>query len=220
MRRVRLDNLLGMIMSQITTWSIIVVAATVLHANHITKIVTAADAAKMLEPLVHNFPHAGLIAKIIFSIGIIGLGLIAVPVLAGSSSYAICELLDFPKGFNHRFRSAKVFYSIMLISSLIGIGINYIGIDPINALVYSAVLNGILAVPLIFIIALIGQNERIMGKYKSGITSQIFIWLTFLCMFISVIICFLPLVKGEALFIQNHLFVYLCAFFYDKDVLN
>lgn len=105
----RIDNFVGMLFSQITTWSIIVVAASVLHNNDITDIKTAADAAKALEPLVHGFPHAGTLAKVIFAIGIIGLGLISIPVLAGSIAYAICETFDIKKGLDLKFKRARIF---------------------------------------------------------------------------------------------------------------
>lgn len=189
-QRVQIDNVVGMILSQITTWSIIVVSATVLHSHHMTDIKTAADAAKMLEPLVQNFPDAGLASKIIFSIGIIGLGLIAVPVLSGSCAYSLCEILNLPRGFNLKFKSAKAFYCIMFVCLSIGILINYIGIDPMKTLVYSAVINGVLAVPLLFIIILIGKNEKIMGKYTIGIIARTLMWITFVCMFISAISMF------------------------------
>lgn len=186
-KRIRLDNVIGMLISQITTWSIIVVAATVLHAHQITDVKNAADAARMLEPLIQGFPDAGLIAKIIFSIGIIGLGLIAVPVLSGSCAYAICELFDLPRGLDLKFKSGKIFYLVMLSVTFIGILVNYIGIDPIKALVFAAVINGVLAVPLIFMIIIIGRNKKIMGKNKSGIISQIFTGITFFCMLCSVV---------------------------------
>lgn len=195
-RRIQLDNVVGMVLSQITTWSIIVVAATVLHAHHITDVKTAADAAKMLEPLVGNFPQAGLIAKIIFATGIIGLGLIAVPVLSGSCAYAVCAILNYQSGLNLKFKSAKIFYCIILIATAIGVLINYIGIDPMKALVYSAVINGVLAVPLLFMIILIGRNEKIMGQHKSGVLSQTFMWITFFCMFISAVSMFFTFGKG------------------------
>lgn len=185
--RIQLDNVVGMLLSQITTWSIIVVAGTVLHAHHITEVKTAADAAKMIEPLVSVFPDAGLIAKIIFATGIIGLGLIAVPVLSGSCAYAVCELLNLPGGLDRKFKTSKLFYGVVVGTTAIGVLVNYIGINPLRALVYAAVINGTLAVPLIFIIIFIGKNEKIMGRFKSGKLSQGVTWVTWLCMFLSVI---------------------------------
>jgi NRAMP (natural resistance-associated macrophage protein)-like metal ion transporter len=186
----RIDNVIGMLFSEITTWSIILVAATVLHANGITNIQSAADAAKAIEPLVHTFPHAGYIAKLIFAVGIIGLGLLSVPILAGTTAYALSTVLDLPKGLDLKFREAKGFYSIIIVGTFLGYLLNFIGINPIKSLVYSAVINGVVAVPLIFIIALIGHNKKIMGKYQSGTLSSIFVWLTFVAMAITAVVMF------------------------------
>jgi len=183
----RLDNFIGMFFSEAAAWSIIVVTATVLHANGITDIKTSADAAKALEPFVHGMPHAGYLAKVIFAIGIVGLGFLAVPVLAGSSAYALSETLEWKSGLNLHLRRAHGFYGIITISTLIGLIINFIGIDPIKALIYCAVINGVVAVPLIFIIGLIASNEKIMGEYKSKKLSKIFVGITFLGMLAAAI---------------------------------
>ncbi len=194
-RRIRIDNFIGMLFSEICTWSIIVVAATVLHTNGITDIKTSADAARALEPFVQTFPHAGYLAKVIFAIGIIGLGLLAVPVLAGSSAYALSEAVNWKDGLNLKFKNAHGFYGVITISTLIGLMINFVGIDPIKALVYAAVLNGVVAVPLIFLIALIAKNKKIMGKYKSRMLSNILIWITFGGMLISAVAMFFTYLK-------------------------
>lgn len=180
LRRIRMDNFFGMLSSQIATWAIIVVTATVLNANGITDIKTAADAAKALEPLVQGFPHAGLIAKCIFATGIIGLGLLAIPVLAGSAAYAIGEALDWRVGLNLKFKHGHGFYGAIILATSIGLLLNFIGINPIKALVYCAVINGVIAVPLILVIALITNNEKIMGKFRSGFMSNLFVFLTFI----------------------------------------
>ena len=178
----RLDNTLGMIISNIVTWCIIVSTATVLNGHGITDIKSSADAAKALEPLVKTFPNSGYLAKLIFSIGIIGLGLLAVPVLSGSASYAFSEAFNWRASLSFKFKRAHGFYGVITIATLIGLMINFIGIDPIKALVISAVINGIVAVPLIFLIAKISSNQKVMGEYKSGLLSRIFIWLTFIVM--------------------------------------
>lgn len=187
LRNLRLDNFLGMFFSQITTWCIIVVAATVLHGNGITNIGTATDAAKALEPLVQTFSHAGLWAKAIFAVGIIGLGLLGVPVLSGSAAYALSETLNFKKGLNLKLKQAHGFYGVITLATLIGLLINFIGIDPIKALVYAAVLNGVVSVPLIFLIARIARDKKIMGAHRSGNLSHILVWLTFLVVAASVL---------------------------------
>lgn len=178
----RIDTIVGMVASEIGTWSIIVVAATVLNAHGITDIRTSADAAKALEPLVHTFPNAGILAKSIFAIGIIGLGLLSVPVLSGSAAYAFAEAFHLREGLYQKLKRAHGFYGVITIATLIGLLINFIGIDPIKALVYTAVINGVVAVPLIFLISRIARNEKIMGEYKSKWLSNVLLLLTFLGM--------------------------------------
>ena len=179
MRRLRLDNLIGMVASQIATWSIIVTTATVLHGNGIFDIHSAAEAAAALEPLVSSFGNAGLIAKFIFAIGVIGLGLLAVPVLAGSAAYALSEALGWKYGLDKKLKDAPGFYAIIIIATLIGLSLNFLGVNPIKALIYTAVMNGIVCVPLLFIIGKIAGSQKIMGNYASGPVSKIFVWLTF-----------------------------------------
>lgn len=180
--RMRLDNNAGMIISEITTWSIMVVAGTVLHNSGITEVKTAADAAKALEPLVHSFPNAGYLAKFIFSIGIIGLGFLAVPILSGSVAYAVSEAVNWKSGLNLKLKKAHGFYGIITIATIIGLIINFVGIDPVKALIYAAVLNGVAAVPLLFLIIKISTNERILGEFTSGMLSKILLWITFIAM--------------------------------------
>jgi len=120
MRRLRWDNFLGMLSSEVATWCIIVVAATVLNTHGVTNIGTAADAARALEPLVHSFPDAGLVAKWLFAIGIIGLGLLAVPVLSASASYALTETLNWREGLNLKLKRAHGFYGIITIATIVG----------------------------------------------------------------------------------------------------
>ena len=181
-RNLRIDNFFGMLFSEIGTWSIIVVTATVLNAHGFTDIKTAADAAKALEPLVSTFPNAGYLAKVIFAVGVIGLGLLSVPVLAGSAAYAFAEAFNLNEGLNLKLKKAHGFYGVIVIATLIGLIINFVGIDPIKALVFAAVINGVTAVPLILIIALIAKNKTIMGEYKSGWVSNLLVWLTFIGM--------------------------------------
>ena len=182
MKKLRLDNFLGMLSSQIASWCMIVVAATVLNKNGVLNIATAADAARALEPLVQTFPYAGFLAKVIFAVGVIGLGMLAVPVLSASASYAISEAFNWREGLNLKLKRAHGFYGVITIATLIGLIINFIGIDPVQALVLAAVINGVVAVPLIFIIAKIAASEKIMGEHKSGKLSKIFVWLAFLLM--------------------------------------
>ena len=195
-RNLRLDNFAGMIFSEFATWSIIVVAATVLHQNGIINVASAADAAKALEPLVHTFPNAGFISKLIFAVGIIGLGLLGIPVLSGSAAYAMSEAFNMKQGLNLKLKNAYGFYGVITIATLVGLLINFIGIDPIKALVFTAVFNGVAAVPLIFLIARIARNKKIMGEYRSGWLSNTVVWITFVIMLASAVAMFYSLARG------------------------
>jgi Mn2+/Fe2+ NRAMP family transporter len=196
MKNVRLDNFIGMTLASLTAWFIVVACASTLNASGITEINTAADAAKALEPLVGNFPNAGLIAKIIFSTGIIGLGLLAVPVLAGSSSYAISEMLGWREGLYNKFKRAIGFYVVIIVAIFAGLIINLLGIDPMRALVFTAVFNGIAAVPLLFIISRIGNNKKIMGDYKNSTLSNILVRSALVIMTAAILILLYTFVKG------------------------
>nr|WP_067062121.1 divalent metal cation transporter [Mucilaginibacter sp. L294] len=178
----RKDNNIGMVISEFTTWCILLVGATVLHNSGITDVKNAADAAKALEPLVHSFPNAGYLAKLIFSVGIIGLGLLAVPVLSGSAAYAVAEAFAWNASLNLKLKKAHGFYGVIIISTLIGLIINFVGIDPVKALIYTAVINGVAAVPLLFLIIRIAASDKIMGEYKSRWLSKTLLWITFFIM--------------------------------------
>ncbi|MDR3694429.1 divalent metal cation transporter [Mucilaginibacter sp.] len=180
--KMRLDNASGMIFSEFATWSIIVVAATVLHNSGIKNINTAADAAKAIEPLVDTFPHAGFLSKLIFSIGIIGLGMLAIPVLSGSAAYSVANAFNWKASLNLKFGKAKGFYLIIIAATLVGLLLNFIGVNPVKALVYAAVLNGVAAVPLLFLILKISSDEAIMGEFKSKAISKTILWITFIAM--------------------------------------
>ena len=190
LKSLRIDNFIGMLSSEIATWCIIVVAATVLHANGMTNIATASDAARALEPLVHTFPHAGFLAKLIFATGIVGLGLLAVPVLSASASYAVAETFNWRESLNLKLKNAHGFYGVITIATIVGLMINFVGVDPIKALIYAAVFNGVAAVPLIFIIAKIAKSEKIMGEHKSGNLSNLLVWGTFLLMGVAAVAMF------------------------------
>lgn len=197
LRNVRLDNFFGMTLSTITAWFIVVACASTLNIAGITQINDATDAARALEPLVSGFPFAGLIAKLIFSVGIIGIGLLAIPVLAGSSAYAISETFGWKEGLYRKFKKAKGFYVVIIISTLVGLLINFIGINPFQALIFTAVFNGIAAVPLIWMLIRIGNNKQIMGEYKNGILSNIFVKITFAVMAAAVIALFYFVFTGQ-----------------------
>ena len=190
MKLMRQDTAIGMAFSQLIMWSIMVTTAGSLHAHGVTDIQTADQAAKSLEPLVKTFPHAGEISKTIFALGIIGTGLLAVPVLAGSSGYALSDAFGWSEGLGKKFKQAKGFYLVIAASTVIGLWINFIHIDPIKALVYTAVINGIIAVPILFAVMKIANDkEMLRGKTNSRL-SNIIGWLIFGVMGVSVMIMF------------------------------
>lgn len=190
-RLMRSDVLIGMAFSVSIMWAIMVTTAGTLHINGVTDIQTAEQAASALEPLVKSFPYAGQIAQMIFALGIIGTGLLAIPVLAGSSAYALSETFDWKEGLNKKFRQAKPFYIVIAASTIIGLFFNFTGIDPIRALVYTAVINGIVAVPILFAIMKISNDKTILINRTNGWISNVIGWSTFFIMGTSVAVLFL-----------------------------
>ena len=182
------DVVIGMAFSQVIMWFIILTTANTLYPNGITNITTAEEAAKALEPLVKTFPNAGIASKIIFALGIIGTGLLAIPVLAGSSAYALADGFGWRQGLSKKFRQAKAFYLTIAMSTAIGLWINFIGINPITALIYAAVINGMVAVPMLFVMMRVANNKIILGRKTNGKVSNILGWITFCLMSISSII--------------------------------
>jgi Mn2+/Fe2+ NRAMP family transporter len=179
-----------MAFSQIIIWAILITTAGSLHTHGITDIQTADQAAKALEPLLKTFPQAGEISKTIFALGISGTGLLAVPVLAGSSGYALSETFGWHEGLNKQFKQAKGFYLVIAASTLIGLWINFINIDPIKALVYAAVINGVIAVPILFAVMKIANDKKILKDKTNSRVSNVIGWLTFAIMRVSVMIMF------------------------------
>ena len=186
----RQDTAIGMAFSQLIMWSILITTAGSLHAHGITDIQTADQAAKSLEPLVKTFPHAGEISKTIFALGVIGTGLLAVPVLAGSSGYALSDVFGWKEGLSKKFKQAKGFYLVIAASTLIGLWINFINIDPIRALVYTAVINGVIALPILFAVLKIANDKKMLRDHTNNHFSNVIGWLTFVMMGVSVIIMF------------------------------
>ncbi len=178
----RLDTIFGMVAAEAAQWFIIITTATVLFSHGVKNINTAADAAKALEPLVRSFPNSGQVARDLFAVGIIGLGLLGIPVLAGAAAYALSEALGWREGLARRFPEARGFYGVIIAATAIGLGLNFIGVDPIKALVYSAVINGVAAVPLLYVIARINGNAAILGERTGGPLSRTFVWVTFVIM--------------------------------------
>ncbi len=184
----RQDTAIGMAFSQIIMWAIITTTAGSLHTHGITDIQSADQAAKALQPLLRTFPQAGEISKTIFAIGIIGTGLLAVPVLAGSSGYALSDVFGWNEGLSKTFRQDKGFYLIIAASTLIGLWINFMNIDPIKALVYAAVINGIIAVPILFAVMKLANDKKLLGDKTNSRLYNVIGWLTFGIMGLSIII--------------------------------
>jgi Mn2+/Fe2+ NRAMP family transporter len=178
-RNMRIDTTIGMVSSQLGQWFIIITTGSVLFSHGIKTINTAADAAKALEPLVRSFPNSGQVARDLFAVGVVGLGLLAIPVLAGSAAYALAEAFGWKEGLSRRFAQARGFYGVIILSTAIGLLLNFVGIDPMKALVLTAVFNGIAAVPLLFLIAKINGNSGILGRYVGGPLSKGFVWAAF-----------------------------------------
>lgn len=189
-KMMRIDTAVGMAFSQIIMWAIVATAAGSLHAHNITDINTADQAAKALEPLIKSFPYAGQIAKTIFALGIIGTGLLAIPVMAGSSAYALSDIFGWKQGLYKKFKQAKAFYIVIAASTIIGLWINFSKIDPIKALVYTAVINGIVAVPVLIAVMRIANDKNILKEKINGRLSNIIGWTTIAIMGFSVIVMF------------------------------
>jgi NRAMP (natural resistance-associated macrophage protein)-like metal ion transporter len=180
----------GIVFSNLVMFFIILTGGTVLFNGGIHQIDTVEQAAQALMPL------AGRSAYLFFAIGVIGTGLLAIPVLSGSLSYIVTETFGWKKGLDKKFHEAKAFYSIIAISLLLGLSLNYIGISPIKALIYSAILYGLTAPVLIAIIIHIANNKKVMGKYTNGRISNIFGFLTLLFMtFAAVALVYMQLAE-------------------------
>ena len=187
----RKDTAAGMFFSQLIAFFIILTTASTLHSNGITDIETPQQAALALRPLAGNF------AYLLFTLGIVGIGLQSVPILAGSVAYSIAESFGFKEGLAKKLTEAKAFYLVIGLSTLTGALVNLIGINPIQALYYTAIINGVVAVPLIAIIIRTANDERIVGKYKSGKWSNIMGWITFAFMATMVVTMFVSILRTK-----------------------
>ncbi|MFA6325230.1 MAG: divalent metal cation transporter [Candidatus Paceibacterota bacterium] len=160
-KKMRIDTWSGMFLSSLVMFFIIATCAVTLNQNGITNIGTAAEAALALRPLAGNY------AFMLFAFGIIGLGLLAIPVLAGSASYAMSETFGWKYGLYRKLKRATSFYGVIIVAMILGVALNFIGIDPIKALIYSAVLNGIISPVILFFIVKISAKEEVMGQFKN-----------------------------------------------------
>jgi Mn2+/Fe2+ NRAMP family transporter len=186
LRRIQWDTWSGMFYSDLTAYFIILATAVTLHVAGITDIQTAAQAASALRPLAGDF------AFILFALGILGVGLIGVPVLAGSAAYALAEAMDWKSGLERKARDARGFYSVIAISVLAGLIIQYSPISPMKALFWSAVINGIVAVPLMVVIILLASKKSVMGPFTSSRPIVVLGWIATAVMGLAAILMFVP----------------------------
>lgn len=185
----RQGTFIGMFFSQIIALFIMVTCFATLHKSGMFEIETAHDAAMALKPL------AGDWASLVFTLGIIGAGFLAIPVLAGSVGYALSEIFNHRSGLLYYFMDAPFFNAVIAISTLIGLFINFSGIHPIKALLFAAVINCIGAVPLLAFVILLASNKKVMGRHTSSLFSNIIGWITFVVMLISSVLVILFSIK-------------------------
>jgi NRAMP (natural resistance-associated macrophage protein)-like metal ion transporter len=181
LQRIKIDTYIGMGFSNLIAFFIILTAAVTLHVHGITDIQTSAQAAEALRPL------AGEFAFLLFTAGIVGTGLLAVPVLAGSAAYAIAESFDWRIGLGRKPLEARGFYMILIIATLLGVALNFTPIDPIKALFWSAVINGVIAVPIMVVIMLMVARPDVMGQFVITPRLRIIGWLATAVMALAVL---------------------------------
>jgi Mn2+/Fe2+ NRAMP family transporter len=179
-KRIRIDTAAGMVLSNVVALCIVVTTAATLNAHGITNIETAEEAAKALQPIAGDFAFA------IFAIGIIGTGLLAVPVLAGSAAYAVGEAMRWPAGLARKPKEAKAFYGVVAVAILVGVAMNFsTAISPFKALFWSAVINGVVAVPVMAMMMLMTRREEIMGTLMLPRWLRLLGWLATLVMAVT-----------------------------------
>jgi len=179
--RIRADTIVGMAFSNLIALSIIITTAATLHATGKTDIQTSAQAAEALKPI------AGAFAEWIFALGIVGTGLLAIPVLAGATAYAVGEGRRWPVGLARKPKEAVAFYAVLALSAAIGIALNFTSINPISALFWSAVINGVLAVPVMVLLMIMARRKDVMGHFTIGGTLYWLGWLSTAAMALSVV---------------------------------
>ena len=176
LRAMRVDVVAGMASAVAVMFAIMVASAATLHAHGLTTIHTADQAARALRPI------AGRVAGLLFALGIVGTGSLAVPVLAGSSAYAVAETFGWPEGLSRKFTEAIGFYGSIAAAMIVGLVLGFIGIDPIRALYYSAILNGLAAPPLILLMLILSRSTGTCGPWRGGSTSTVLLLVAFLVM--------------------------------------
>ncbi len=186
LERIRWDTLIGMAFSNGVAFFIILTAAVTLHANGITQVSTAAEAAKALEPV------AGRLASLLFLVGIVGTGLLAVPVLAGSAAYGVGEAFHWHASLERKPEQAKGFYAILSAVTVVGVMLTFLGLNPIRALFWAAIVNGVVAGPLMIVIMLMSSNQKVMGQFTLPWGLKLLGWVGTVTMFIVSIGLLIP----------------------------
>jgi NRAMP (natural resistance-associated macrophage protein)-like metal ion transporter len=184
LRRIKIDTYFGMAFSNVVAFFIMLTAAVTLNANGVTDIQTSAQAAEALRPLAGDF------AFFLFAAGIVGTGLLAVPILSGSAAYAVAEAFAWPIGLGRTVTTAKGFYAIVTIATLLGVSLNFSAVDPIKALFWSAVINGVIAVPIMAIMMLMANRRDVMGPFVVTQRLKALGWIATAVMGVSVIAMF------------------------------
>lgn len=187
----RTDVISGMLLSNVVMWFIIATTASTLFQHGITNVDSATKAAEALKPVAGNLTY------FLFALGIIGTGLLSVPILAGSAAYAVAETFKLREGLYLKLRQAPGFYGVILVSTAIGFAMNLIGINPIQALYYTAVLNGVVAPPLLFLIMRVSNNPKIMKDRVNGRVSNILGWAATVAMSVAAIALLVSLGLGK-----------------------
>ncbi|MDH4358507.1 MAG: Nramp family divalent metal transporter [Candidatus Berkelbacteria bacterium] len=175
----RIDVWSGMFLSNLAMFFIITACAATLNASGLTNIQTAAQAAEALRPLAGDYSY------LLFAVGIIGVGLLGIPILAGSASYAIAESFGWKEGLSYKLKQASGFYGVIILSIVIGLLLNFVGLDPIKALIYSAVANGLVAPVVLVLIVLLSSNRKVMNQWVSGPATKIVGWAATVIMVIA-----------------------------------
>jgi NRAMP (natural resistance-associated macrophage protein)-like metal ion transporter len=186
-RRIRFDTLVGMAFSNLIAIAIIMATAATLHRQGITQIDSAAQAAEALRPVAGSFAFA------LFALGIIGTGFLAVPVLAGSAAFAFAEIFGWKEGLEYQPQQAAGFYSVIVVATLLGVLIDWSPIDPIRALFWSAVLNGVASAPLMIAMMVVVSNRKIMGRFRASGALLVFGWAATLVMAAATVLFFVSL---------------------------
>ena len=179
LKSLMMDTVVGMILSNVVSYFVILASASTLHAAGRTNIQSASEAAEALRPV------AGNAAALLFALGIVGSGFLAVPILTSSAAYAVAATFSFKYGLNEKPSRAKQFYIVIAVSTIVGVLINFVGVNPITALFWTAVINGVLAPPMLLLIMLVARNKRVMGTRINNRVSNLVGWATTALLFLA-----------------------------------